>query len=452
MVGLSTFLFILIITTHTFTVEQSAREKSDVRQAVDQPSDHEQSCQANVDSPLSAVAKEIEEAESRIKEAKKLLEEVTAQQQMEKQHDAGSKSNEEEKIQFMKQLLDKQDICIWNQFVRVKQLKQQCKEQEQLQEESQQTNMELERRVEAAEQLKEDSQQTNMDLERRVEAAEHLQEDSQQTNIELERRVEIAEQRVTELETQWVVNREEIDMTDRELGVGAWGVVKVAMFRGTEVAAKMMHQQIQSDYYRDLFVREINNAARLRHPNLTQFIGATIEGDMIILTELLHTSLRKSLEQSGSISREQIIGVSLDVCKALNYLHLMRPEPLVHRDVSSANVLFEKLSESLWKAKLADYGTVNYLCRLETEVPGNITYAAPEAVFPSQQSPKMDVFSFGILLIEMCTGKFPEVDARNRLISQIKDRSFVKLLRKCIIHNKDKRPEITEVLFDLSRF
>ncbi len=365
-------------------MEQSAR------QAVDQPSDHEQSCQANVgDSTLSAVAKEIEEAESRIKEAKKLLEEVTAQQQMERQH-AGAKSNEEEKIQFMKKLLDKQDICIWNQFAREKQLKQQCKEQEQQQEESQQTNMALERRVETA------------------------------------------EQRVTELETQWVVNREEIDMTERELGVGAWGVVKVAMFRGTEVAAKMMHQQIQSDYYRDLFIREINNAARLRHPNLTQFIGATIKGDMIILTELLHASLRKTLEESGSssISREQIIGVGLDVCKALNYLHLMRPEPLVHRDVSSANVLLEKLSESLWKAKLADYGTVKYLCQLVTELPGNPTYAAPEAIFPSQQSPKMDVFSFGIILIEMCTGKFPEVDARDRLISQIKDRSFVKLIRK----------------------
>ena len=385
-------------------MEQSAR------QAVDQPSDHEQSCQANVgDSPLSAVAKEIEEAELRIKEAKKLLEEVTAQQQMERRHVPKS-NEEEEKIQFMKKLLDKQDICIWNQFAREKQLKQQCKEQEQLQEESQQTNMELERRVETA------------------------------------------EQRVTELETQWVVNREEIDMTERELGVGAWGVVKVATFRGTEVAAKMMHQQIQSDYYRDLFIREINNAARLRHPNLTQFIGATIKGDMIILTELLHASLRKTLEESGSISREQIIGVGLDVCKALNYLHLMRPEPLVHRDVSSANVLLEKLSESVWKAKLADYGTVKYLCQLVTELPGNPTYAAPEAIFPSQQSPKMDVFSFGILLIEMCTGKFPEVDARDRLISQIKDRSFVKLIRKCIIHNKDKRPEMTEVLFDLSRF
>ncbi len=100
-------------------------------------------------------------------------------------------------------------------------------------------------------------------------------------------------------------------------------------------------------------------------------------------------------------------------------------------------------------AKLADFGTVNILRQLDTVMPGNLIYAAPEAIDPSQQSTKMDVFSFGILLIEMCTGRFPEVDARNPLIAQIKDRSFVKIIRKCIIYNKDKRPEMAEILPEL---
>ena len=172
---------------------------------------------------------------------------------------------------------------------------------------------------------------------------------------------------------------------------------------------------------------------------------------MIILTELLPTNLRATLEK-GAISQQEIIAIGSDICKALNYLHLMRPEPLVHRDVSSANILLEPLPNRAWKAKLTDYGTVNTLYQLKTQGPGNPTYSAPEASSPDKQSPKMDVFSFGILMIEMCSGKFPDVDGRDRLIVSIKDRPFVKLIRKCIVFNREKRPGIDEILTDLSSF
>ncbi len=84
-----------------------------------------------------------------------------------------------------------------------------------------------------------------------------------------------------------------------------------------------------------VFIREMNMAARLRHPHLVQFIGATLEGEMIILTELMATSLRRVLE-GGRISREYILSISVQVCQALNYLHLMQPDPVIHRDISSA--------------------------------------------------------------------------------------------------------------------
>ena len=57
-----------------------------------------------------------------------------------------------------------------------------------------------------------------------------------------------------------------------------------------------------------------------------------------------------------------------------------------------------------WKAKVSDYGTVNLLQRLDTICSGNPSYAAPEANDPNQQSTKMDIFSFGALLLEMLTG------------------------------------------------
>lgn len=213
---------------------------SEIEENIEEAATTNQSClNDRSDSSLSAMAKEIDEAEIRIKKAKKLLEN---QMESQRQHLNAPK------IRSMEQILDKQDTCIWNQVVEIKQLKRQCKE------------------------------------------CKQLRRELQQSNTELERRVETAEQRVTELQTQWVVDREEIAMTERKLGQGAWGVVVVANFRGTEVAAKMVH--------RSLFIREINMAARIRHPNLTQFIGASIKGDMIILTELLDTSLRRYFEEA----------------------------------------------------------------------------------------------------------------------------------------------------------
>ena len=77
----------------------------------------------------------------------------------------------------------------------------------------------------------------------------------------------------------WVVKREEVEMTEEKLNKGGWGMVNVAKFRGLRVAAKCLHEMIISDYNRRQFSREMTIAAKLRHPNLLLFIGATIEGE-----------------------------------------------------------------------------------------------------------------------------------------------------------------------------
>ena len=122
---------------------------------------------------------------------------------------------------------------------------------------------------------------------------------------------------------------------------GGRAVVKIAKFRATHVAAKCLYGQIVSNYNRVLFIHEMNMAARVRHPNLLQFIGATLRGELIILTELMPTSVRQELENECTFSPKQITSISLDVARALNYLHLMHPTPIIHCDVSSANVLLE---------------------------------------------------------------------------------------------------------------
>ena len=151
-------------------------------------------------------------------------------------------------------------------------------------------------------------------------------------------------------------------------------------------------------------------AAQISHPNLLQFIRATLEGELIILTELMPTSLRAVLERAREpLPHQQISTISLDIARALNYLHLMRPTPFIHRDISSANVLLEPQPNDRWKAKVSDYGSFNLLENLRTIGPGSPVYAAPEANIPPLQSPKMGIFSFGVLLVEMCTACFPDV-------------------------------------------
>ncbi len=157
-------------------------------------------------------------------------------------------------------------------------------------------------------------------------------------------------------------------------------------------------------------------AARIRHPNLLQFIGAALEGEMVILMELMPTSLRRELEsrqKDNLMPLEQVTVIGGDVARALNYLHLMKPQPLIHRDISSANILLQPLPGNCWRAKVSDYGTVKLLQELETGCPGNPSYSAPEANDPTKQSPKMDIFSFGVLLLEMLTGEFPGSDERS---------------------------------------
>ena len=122
-------------------------------------------------------------------------------------------------------------------------------------------------------------------------------------------------------------------------------IVKVANFRGTRVAAKCFYSELTSDYYLSMYNRELNMAARLRHPNMVHFIGASVDGTPIILTELMATSLRAVLQQ-GPIEQFKITSISRDVLRALNYLHLMRPHPIFHRDISSANVLLGQLADS----------------------------------------------------------------------------------------------------------
>ena len=287
------------------------------------------------------------------------------------------------------------------------------------------------------------------ELQTQVQSAEDRVQDLQRSLAETTQELRQYEDRLQANSTHWVVRREEIELTGPQLGEGGWATVTVANFRGIHVAVKRIHNEIISHHNLQLFQREMNMAARLRHPNLIQFIGATIEGEMMIVMELMATSLRSQLLRETYFPPLIVKVISLDVARGLNYLHLVQPDPIVHRDISSANVLLEQLPLSNWRAKLTDYGSVNLLRQLRTENPGSPAYAAPEASNPRLQSPKMDIYNFGALVLEMLTGQLPAPDDRLGLLRKVQHQQLLRLIRRCLNVNPDYRPSAHDIISEL---
>ena len=335
------------------------------------------------------------------------------------------------------------------------QVQRQLQEKERQVQQGREREQDLQRQLQSRER---ESQERERQLQRQVEGGQQreqdLQRQLQQAQQQFQERERVLEQQLRERdreerESSWVVSRNDIRMTERILGRGGWGEVRVARFHGLEVAAKVLHETIISEYNVSLFSREMNIASKIRHPNLLQFIGATTEGNPMILTELMPTSLRKELE-TGGLAYPAILSISLDVACALNYLHLFKPHPILHRDVSSANVLLQTTGGT-WRAKVSDYGSANLEPLIgRTTNPGNPVYSAPEAGNPREHSPSMDVFSYGVLLLEMITRRIPLPEERVGLIDGIRRVSFKSLVERCLIVEYRHRPTMNDIITELN--
>ena len=183
-----------------------------------------------------------------------------------------------------------------------------------------------------------------------------------------------------QIENEWVINSSDIHMSDDKLGEGAWGIVYSGKFLDCDVAVKQIHEAIDNDESRPSFLREIKMASKCRHPCLLLFIGAIMEGRILLVTELMKCSLRSKLfpgPGEETLAKDDEQRISLDVALALHYLHEKKPDPILHNDVSSSNVLLWR-SATHWRAKLSDYGTANIVCRSNLNYVGAAVYCAPE--------------------------------------------------------------------------
>ncbi|KAL9964100.1 hypothetical protein ACROYT_G027682 [Oculina patagonica] len=330
---------------------------------------------------------------------------------------------------------------------------QQLKERERNEETLQRQLRELEQQLTNLQgQLREKEEESGSFQQQVTRLEGQLRAKDQEMN-EMETTLSTAQQSLSEQQRQqspdWVISRDQVQLTDKLLGRGGWGSVMEGRYCGCAVAVKQIHELILSAYNRSLFEREMDIASRCRHPCLLQFIGATNdEGSPLFITELMESSLRALLEQRP-LSATEVSVISLDVARALSYLHQKTPSAIIHRDISSANVLLWRQGDQ-WRGKVSDYGTANFMQHTMTVAPGAMIYIAPEAL-TSNQTIKIDVYSFGVLLCEMCIRELPDPERRDRQIAMVKNRLLRALLRRCVQTEPGARPNIEEIIEELEQ-
>ena len=281
----------------------------------------------------------------------------------------------------------------------------------------------------------------------------------------LQWQLEEAQKKITELESstvncepqissKYVVSSKEVELfRDKVLGTGAWGFVVEGKFRGKTVAIKCLHQEILSQFTVGQIQREISIMADLRHPNLVLFIAAILDDHSSpkIITELLSITLRRAYHEN-KITQANKLPILHELASALNYLHLQH-KPIIHRDVSSTNVLLERIENEMWKAKLSDFGSANLVRVATTPGEGALVYAAPEMCINahSPQAPSVDVYSYGILVCEVTTSTFPDHASFNGLLQLLQSQwpDMYRITEQCTQKSPDERPTMQNIIGQL---
>ena len=210
------------------------------------------------------------------------------------------------------------------------------------------------------------------------------------------------------------------------LGTGSYGGVCKAKCDGLPCAAKIMHPTLFDlrDPGTVSYLRKFEEECRLlgsaRHPNVVQYLGTYRDPDTrlpVLLMELCDESLCRFLERSPRPLPYHVqLNIAHDIVLALVYLHL---NSLTHRDLTGNNVLMI----GGVRAKVTDFGmsklaNVNPRTTPMTLCPGNVQYMSPEALEePPSYTDKLDVFSFGVLLVQIMTRQFPNPGPRFQVIS-----------------------------------
>ncbi|XP_062007773.1 serine/threonine-protein kinase EDR1-like isoform X3 [Rosa rugosa] len=202
---------------------------------------------------------------------------------------------------------------------------------------------------------------------------------------------------------EWNIDFSELSVGTR-VGIGFFGEVFRGIWNGTDVAIKVFLEQDLTTENMEDFCNEISILSRIRHPNVILFLGACTKPPRLsMVTEYMEMgSLYYLIHISGQkkkLSWRRKLKMLRDICRGLMCIHRMK---IVHRDLKSANCLVNKH----WAVKICDFG----LSRMMTEAnmkdsssAGTPEWMAPELIRNEPFTEKCDIFSFGVIMWELCT-------------------------------------------------
>ena len=219
---------------------------------------------------------------------------------------------------------------------------------------------------------------------------------------------------------------------DQTLGIGSYGSVCRAKCGQLSCAAKVLHNtlfQFSSEVGThdsvEKFERECHFLSSIKHPNIVQHLATVNDpksGRPVLLMEMMDENLTEFLKQTtpGLLPYHCQVNISHDIALALAYLHL---NGIIHRDLSSNNVLLIGAGS---RAKVTDFGMyklidVNPYMSPLNQTPGTLAYMPPEVLLtPPVYSTKLDCFSYGVLMVQIITGNYPDPGNANKYIEDTK--------------------------------
>ncbi|XP_075493091.1 U-box domain-containing protein 35-like isoform X1 [Primulina tabacum] len=219
----------------------------------------------------------------------------------------------------------------------------------------------------------------------------------------------------------------------QKIGEGGYGLVYKATLDHTPVAIKVLSSDISQGQKQ--FQREVEVLSQMRHPHMVILLGACPEHGCLVYEYMENGSLEDRLNcRNGTppLSWSTRIRIAAEIATALNFLHQMRPEPLVHRDLKPANILLDKNFVSkisdvglsrLVPPTLADSSTQYHM----TAPAGTFCYIDPEYQQTGMLGTKSDIYSLGVMLLQIMTAK-PAMGLTHYVESAIEEGHFSDIL------------------------
>lgn len=240
----------------------------------------------------------------------------------------------------------------------------------------------------------------------------------------------------------------------RKIGEGGYGPVYKCYLDHTSVAVKILRPDAAQG--RQQFNQEVEVLSCIRHPNLVLLLGACPEYGSLVYEYMAKGSLDERLFRRGPtppLTWQIRFRIAAEVATGLHFLHQTKPEPIVHRDLKPANILLDQN----YVSKISDVG----LARLVpptvadsvtqyrmTSTAGTFCYIDPEYQQTGMLGVKSDVYSLGVLLLQLITAKPPMALAHHVSSAMLKGKDgFVEVLDPAV---KNWPMEETSSLLKLS--